>query len=98
RPFELLQGQAGLDAEAPDQRPPSRLVGRKRLRLPSRAVEREHQLAAEPFPQRVLGDQAFELSDEFGVAAVLELEDDPALEGGQAKLLQARRLRLCEGL
>ena len=42
-------------------------VGVQCLRLPARAVEREHQLAAQALRQRVLGDQALELSDELGV-------------------------------
>ena len=32
-------------------------VGGERVGLPARAVEREHQLGAQSFPQRLLGDE-----------------------------------------
>src|SRR5207237_1272557 len=93
-----LQRRARVDAEGLDQGPSRRLVCRERFGLPPRAVEREHQLAAQPLAERVLGDQAFELTDELGVAAAFEVELEASLQRGQAKLLQASGLRLRKGL
>ena len=57
RPLEAAQFRPWLDPELLDQARPRRPVGLERLRLPARAVEREHQLAAQALRQRVLGDQ-----------------------------------------
>ena len=48
-------------------------VDLERVGLAARAVEREHQLAAQPLAQRVLVDERFELADELRVAAEREL-------------------------
>ena len=60
----------------------------ERLRLPARAVEREHQLAAQPLAVRVLRDQRLELADQLGVAAEREVGLDPLLERRQPQILQ----------
>ena len=39
------------------------LEGLEGFSLPSRAVERQHQLSEEPFAQRVFGDQRLQLAD-----------------------------------
>jgi hypothetical protein len=57
------QPRARFDAELLHQRPPSRLVDRQRLRLPSAAVQRDHQLLVEPLAQRVSADQRLQLTD-----------------------------------
>ena len=98
RSLELLQGRPRLDAKLLDQRRPRRLVGGQRLRLPPRPVEGEHQLAAEPFPQRVLGDQALELGDELRTLAALEIGVDPPLLRRETELLEPRGLFAREGL
>ena len=67
RPLEAAQRRPRLDPELLDQRGPRRPVGVQRLRLPARAVEREHELATQALRQRVLGDQALELADELVV-------------------------------
>src|SRR5262249_1667149 len=54
------------------------------LRLPTRAVEREHELAAGPLTVWVLGDQRLELADQLRVAAERDVGLDPLLERGQA--------------
>src|SRR5438128_23889 len=46
----------------------------------------------------MLGDQRVEFPDELSVAADIEVELEPPLERGKAKLLEARRLRLREPL
>ena len=66
----------------------------ERLRVPTRAVEREHQLPAEPLHERMLGDERLELADELAVATELEVGVDPRLERAQPQLLEAGDLRL----
>ena len=61
RALELAQPLARLDAELLDERAPRVLVGLQRVGLAVGAVEREHQLGAQPLAVRVLGDQRLEL-------------------------------------
>ncbi len=98
RPFELPERIARLDPELVDQRPSRPLVDGERVRLPSRAIEREHQLSAKPLPKRVLGDQALELGDELAMAAEPEIGVDPILECRDSKLLEPDDLRVSERL
>jgi hypothetical protein len=55
------------------------LVGLERLRLPARAIERQHQLPAQPLAQRLLGDQRLQLADQLAVAAAGQIGLDPVL-------------------
>ena len=61
RLLELLQGRARLDPEPVDERAPGRLIRLERLGLPTRAIEGEHQLTTKSFPQRMPGDELFQL-------------------------------------
>lgn len=72
--------------------------GRARVRLPGRPVQREHQLSAWPLPQRMLGHEHLELSDEARVSAEREVRFDPLLERLQAQFLQPSDLGLRERL
>ena len=94
RPLEAAQRRPRLDPELLDQGGPRRPVGVQRLRLPARAVEREHELAAQALRQRVLGDQALELADELVGAAESEVRVDAILERGEVKLLEPTDLTL----
>ena len=60
--------------------------------MTARAVERQHQLSAWPFAQRLLRDERRELADERGVASKRKVGLDPLLEHGEAALLEARDL------
>ena len=71
------------------------LVGVERLGLASRAVEREHQLAAQPLAQRVLGDQRLELADQLSVAAERELGVDAPLERQRGAAPRAAPIAAC---
>ena len=62
-PLEPLQGRAWFDPELVDDCPPSSLVDVEGICLAAYAVEREHQLRAETFAERVLGYELFELRD-----------------------------------
>ena len=98
RLLELLQGLARLDAELVGERSPRVLVGGERVSLTARAVEREHQLAAQALPEGVLRDEAFELRHELGVASQRQVCLDPSLDGDETKLLEANDRRLRERL
>ena len=86
----------GLETELLHERAPRLLVGLQRFRLPTRAVQREHQLPARPLAQRVSGDERLELGDEISLAPEREVGVDPFLDGGQAQLLEAGDLLLRE--
>ena len=60
----------------------------QRIRLAPGAVQREHELAAEAFPKRVVGDEALELAEKLGVPTQLELRVDPFLDDAEAELLE----------
>ena len=98
RPLELLQLDARLEAELVAQalsRPP---VDLESLRLPSAAVEREHQLRGKALPERMLGGERLELRDERQLATERELCIDPLLDRRQTKLLEALDLDARERL
>ena len=98
RAVEPLQGRARLDAELVDECAAGVEVGLERLGLPPGAIEREHQLAAQPLAQRVLSDERLELADELGAGTLLEVGVDALLERVEPQLRQpadlARRERL----
>src|SRR5207244_1760102 len=80
RLLQLLERGTRLDPQLVDEVPPRRLVRLQRLRLPAGAVEREHQLAAQAFSERMPGDQLLELADDLRVTAVPEIAVDALLE------------------
>ena len=80
RGLQTLERRPGLDAELLDERLTGVLVRRERLHLTARAVEREHQLAAKPLPERMPRDERLELADDLLVAAGGEIRLDPRLE------------------
>ena len=61
----------------------------QRVRLSSRPIKGQHELLAQPLPQRMLDQQLLELPDELGVATQREVRLDPLLEGGDAELFEA---------
>ena len=92
RALEPLQRRPGLDPELLDEQAARLAIGLERRRLAAGAVEREHQLAADPLAQRVRGDERLELGDERAVAAEGEVGVDPLLEQREPELLEPRRL------
>ena len=62
------------------------------------AVEGEHELSAQALPQRVVSDQGLELPDKVDLLAQGEVRIDALLDGVESQLLQARDLRLSEGV
>jgi hypothetical protein len=98
RALQLPQPLARLDAQLLDQLAAGVLVGLQRVGLAVRAVEREHQLRAQPLAERVLGDQRLELSDHLGMAAQRQPCVDPQLQGSHSHVGEAGDLALGERL
>ena len=67
RALQLLQLAPRLDPQLVDEHAARVLVRGERLCLPPGAVEREHELAAQPLAQRGRRDERLELADEVGV-------------------------------
>src|SRR5262249_35900273 len=98
RLLEKLKLCRGLDAQLLDERLTGLPVSLEGLRLPARAVEGQHELPAEPLPQRILGHEGLELPHALRVAPELDLGIDHLLVGGGAELLHAGDLDLGEQL
>ena len=94
--LESSQALARLDAKLLRERAPPVLVALQRLRLPSRAVQRKHELASRPFAKGMLGDQRLELDDELIVASELEIGFDPLFLGRETELFESGDLGLRE--
>ncbi len=87
-----------LHSELLDQGVAGGAVSPERVRLPARAVEREHELRARPLAQRLRVDDGLQLGHELDVAAEREIGVDSFLQRHEPKLLEPRDLRLREGL
>src|SRR5262249_46361908 len=98
RRVDLLEPRARLDAELIDERAARLVVALERVRLTAGAVEREHQLAPQPLPERELIDERLEFADEVAGAAQLAACVDAVLDGVGAELLQPPDLVLRERL
>ena len=89
RPLQLLQLAPGLDPELLYQDTARVGVRLERVRLAPRAVEGEDQQRAEALAQRVVEDQALELSRQLRVPAQLELGGEVLLQDGRAQLFES---------
>ena len=88
RLLELLELRAGLEAELGDERLARVRVRVERVRLTPGAVEREHQLCAQPLAQRVRSNERRELADQLRVPPAGEVGVDPRLECCEPLLLE----------
>ena len=88
RLLEALQLLAGLEAEVVVEEPAGASVRGERVGLAFRPIQREHQLPPQPFPVRVVADQRFQLVDQLGSLAELEVGLDPILQCRQAEVVQ----------
>ena len=86
--LQVLQPAGRLDSELLDVDAARVAVRRERFGLPAGAIERQHQLPAQPLAERMLGDEPFELGRELPVPAERELRLDPLLDGLDAQLLE----------
>ena len=98
RALQLLQRAARVDPELVGEHPAGILVRVERLRLPTTAVQGQHELPAQPLAEGVLRQEPLELRDEIALASELELGVESILERGEAQLVEARDLGLGEGL
>ena len=97
RALELLQVVARLEPELVSQLAPSLLVALEGIGLPPGAIEREHELTAETFPERVLDGEQLELGDERPDVPERELRVQALLEGDEPQLLEPCGLCLRPG-
>ena len=77
---QLLQICAWLEPEVVVESAPCLFVDLESFRVPTRAIEREHELSDELLPVRILGDERLKLSDGLLVPAERELRVDAQLE------------------
>ena len=96
--LELLQRNARLEAQLDVQVLARLPVHRQSFGLPAAAVEREHQLRAQAFTQRLLRDRCLELAHQRRVPAERQLGVDALFHGGEAKLLEPLHLDARERL
>ena len=85
---EVLQLRARVQPELIRQLLAGTRIRVERVRLPARAVEGDHQLAAEALPERVGEGQRFEFGDEVAVPARRQFGGAEHLQRSQAYLLQ----------
>ena len=80
--------RAGLDAQLLDEDATGLGERGQRLRLPPAPVQRQHQLPAEPLPERVRPDQLRQLAGRLGRPAEFEQDLNVLLGGGQPLLAE----------
>ena len=80
-PARASSGRCRLDPQLLDQRPPGVPVDLKRVCLPSRPIQRQHELAAQAFPERMLSDERLQLGDELAPRSDGHVGVDPLLDG-----------------
>ena len=90
RELELLKRRSRLEAQLLRQHAPEPLENLERLCLPTGSVQRQHELAVEPLPQRVTRDKIAQLADEVARVTKGEIGFHPLLQSGQMKLLDLR--------
>lgn len=73
------------------ERPPRVPVGGERFGLPAGAIQRQHELGAQPLTQRVFRGQLAQLANEVAVAAQVQFEVDAVLQDREPPLVEACR-------
>ena len=91
--LELLERRARLDPDLLDERLPPALEDLQRVRLPSAAIEGEHQLGAGTLTERRSGDERLQLGDELVVAAERQIGVEPIVERTLGAALRSGRSR-----
>ena len=86
-----------VEPELVGEREPGGAVDLERLRLPAAAVERDHQLAAQPLPQRMGRHERLQLADECGVVAEREIGVDAILDRRHPQLVEPSDLEPAKG-
>ena len=91
--MQAAQRFCGVDAEFAGEQVAGAPVGGERFGLPAAAIQRQHELAVQPFPQRMAGGQPLQLAGERVVPAKRQVSIDPRLQRGEPELLQPGCLR-----
>jgi hypothetical protein len=94
--FELLESDAGIQPELIAQSAPGLLEHAEGVGLTSSPIQRQHQLADEPFTQGMSVDQGLQRGNGRIVAAKRENRVDTRLDHRDSNLLEPRRLPLSE--
>jgi hypothetical protein len=92
RLLKLLQRPSRVQSQLLHQRASRFAVGLQRFGLTAAAVQREHQLTAQPLAQRMAENEQLELAHGLGVAAERELRVKPILKCSRAQLPEGSRL------
>ncbi len=94
--MDLAQIGARLGAELLDEQHPGAPVEVQGLRLPARTEQRQHQLAHQGLPQRVLPHQPHQLRHELGVPQQRQLRVEPQLHGLQPQFFEVAALHIAQ--
>ena len=86
--MDVGQRRGRVHAELVGQQLPGLLVHVERVALPPGQVQHPHELAAQPFAQRVRGGQFLQLRGQSGAAAEGQVRLEPVLGGGQPEFFQ----------
>jgi hypothetical protein len=87
--FEPLQGGAGVEPELVAEHEARVLESLQGIRLPSRAVQRKHELRPQALTEWVFGYELLELENDVVVVTEFELGLDLLFEDHQAELLES---------
>lgn len=98
RAFELLELRAWLQPEFFNEGRARIAVDVQRVRLTSRSVQREHQLATKALPQGLTRGERLQLRHELRRLPGTKVGLDPVLDRRDTQLLEPRRLSLRERL
>ncbi len=95
--MQLLQRGTRLDPKLIDQDAARLLIGLEGLSLPPRPVESAHELAPQPFAERAVSNERFDLADELRGVSQLELGLEQIFDRGEPALLEPPDLALRKG-
>ena len=96
--MQFPQVSSRLDAKLLDKRSPGILVDGKRVGLAAAPVQGQHELGAEPLPERVCSGQRLKLGNELPMAAQVQPGVGSHFDCLQTQLLQPRQLVASEQL
>src|SRR5262249_56222042 len=94
RDLEGLQLRARSETQILGEHLPPCAVDRERVGLAAGAVEGDHELATDPFPQRMRADEGLELPDDLVVMPQRKLGVDATFKREEAQFLEPGLLAL----
>ena len=92
RGLQISKCRTGVDAEFLGESLAHRRGDRERFGLPPRPVQRQHQLAMQPFAERMGENQSLEFGNHGMLLAQGEIGVNPVVQRNQSKFLQPRCL------